>query len=156
MEKYTQPFIATCKHVFRDFIGVDIIAKTPYFIDSTDEFKWDISGIIGLAGEVQGAVVLSLKSDLAMMLTERLTQTRHTEMNDDVYDAIGEIINIIAGNVKKDLEDVFKIVISLPTIIKGENHHMVWLKSQSTRKITIPFEVLNTHSFCLSVSLKKV
>ncbi len=154
MEKYVQPFINTCGKVFRDFIGLEITASTPHFVEQNGANEWDISGIIGLAGEAQGAVVLSLKKDLALKLTERLTGTVQTETNEDVFDAVGEIINIIAGNVKKDLEEMFQLVISLPTIIEGQNHNMVWLKSQGARRICIPFNVLDSHSFSLFISLR--
>ncbi len=154
MEKYVQPFINTCCSVFKDFIGLDITASTPHFVEPNAGNEWDISGIIGLAGEAQGAVVLSLKMDLALNLTGILTGTTPTETNDDVFDAVGEIINIIAGNVKRDLEELFKLVISLPTIIEGKNHNMVWLKSQGARRICIPFKVLDQHSFSLFVSLR--
>ncbi len=155
MEKYVQPFINTCCDVFRDFVGTEITAKTPHFVESSEKNEWDISGIIGLAGEAQGAVVLSLKTDLAFKITEFLTGNVVSEVNDDVFDAVGEIINIIAGNVKKDLEEMYQLVISLPTIIQGENHNMVWLRSQGTRSICIPFEILGGHSFALSVTLRQ-
>ncbi len=154
MEKYVQPFINTCCNVFRDFIGLEITASTPHFVEQNDSNEWDISGIIGLAGEAQGAVVLSLKKELAFKLTEKLTGMEYTETNEDVFDAVGEIINIIAGNVKRDLEEMFQLVISLPTIIEGQNHNMVWLKSQGARRICIPFKVLDTHAFSLFVSLR--
>ncbi len=154
MEKYVQPFINTCCNVFRDFIGLEISASTPHFVEPSGNNEWDISGIIGLAGEAQGAVVLSLKKDLALKLTEMLTGAAQEDTNEDVFDAVGEIINIIAGNVKRDLEEMFQLVISLPTIIEGHNHNMVWLKSHGTRRICIPFKVMETHAFALFISLR--
>ncbi len=155
MDKYVQPFITTCHDVFRDFVGIEIRAETPYFIEPTAKNEWDISGIIGLAGEAQGAVVLSLKKELAYEITEKLTNIKQEDLNEDVFDAVGEIINIIAGNVKKELEEMFKLVISLPTIIEGQNHNMVWLRSQESRRICIPFTLQNNHSFSLTVTLRK-
>ncbi len=156
MEKYVQPFIDTCCNVFKDFLGLELTTSTPHFIEKYEKNEWDISGIIGLAGEAQGAVVLSLSTDLAITLTEILTGVEYSEVTEEVCDAIGEIINIIAGNVKKNLEGMYHLVISLPTIIEGMNHDVVWLKSQGVRKVCIPFTVLETHSFSLSVSLRRI
>lgn len=154
MEKYIQPFIDTSLNVFKDFLNTEIIADTPHFVSRTDKDEWSISGVIGLTGEAQGAVVLSMKKDLALELTKILTMEEVTDINDDVIDAVGEIVNIIAGNVKKDLEEMFKLVISLPTIIQGESHSTFWANPNNTRAICIPFTILNKHSFSLTVALK--
>ena len=153
MKKYIQPFINVCKNVFRDFVGQEIEARMPYFMEKDESGEWDISGIIGLTGEARGAVVISLKQELAMKLTSILTGAEYTKMDDDVVDAVGEILNIIAGNVKQELEDAFSLVISLPTIVKGKEHSINWPDSQ-TRVICIPFVVLNTDNFILSVALE--
>ncbi len=155
MEKYIQPFITTCQKVFRDFVGLEIIACTPYFIDTEEKPHWDISGIIGLAGEAQGAIVLSLKKELALKITESLTKQPQDDITNIVFDAVGEIINIIAGNVKKELESMFKLYISLPTIIEGQSHDMACLKSRGAYQICIPFKVQDRHSFSLTITLQQ-
>ena len=154
MEKYVQPFIDTTLKVFKDFLNTNIVANTPHFVNRADKTEWSISGIIGLTGEAQGAVVLSMKTDLALELTKTLTGEAVTEVNDDVIDAVGEIVNIIAGNVKKDLEEMFKLVISLPTIIQGESHSTFWANQNNTRAICIPFSILQKYTFTLTVALK--
>ena len=141
MEKYVQPFIDTSLKVFKEFLNTEIIADTPYFINRTDKTEWSISGIIGLTGEAVGAVVLSMKTDLALEFTKKLTGEDVTEVNDDVIDTIGEIVNIIAGNVKKELEEMFKLIISLPTIVQGESHSTFWANPNSTRAICLPFSI---------------
>ena len=120
MKQYVQPFIKVCKNVFKEFIGQDLDARLPYFIEQDKVEGWDISAVIGLTGEARGAVVISMKDELAIKLTTILTGKPHNVVYDEVVDAVGEIINIIAGNVKLDLEESFKLVISLPTIIRGK------------------------------------
>ncbi|QQO11075.1 chemotaxis protein CheX [Breznakiella homolactica] len=155
MEKYIQPFVDVCKNVFKEFIGVDLVADRPYFVDKEDIHDWDISAIIGLTGEARGAVVISMKKELAAKLTDMLTGSTHTDIDDEVIDAIGEIINIIAGNAKRGLEEAFRLVISLPTIVKGKNHTIKWPNDQA-RIICIPFTVLDGETFCLSVAIESV
>ncbi|MDB5048410.1 MAG: putative Chemotaxis protein CheX [Fibrobacteres bacterium] len=53
-----------------------------------------------------------------------------------VKDAIGELANIVAGAAKKDLSR-FKIKISLPTVIAGENHSISG--SEDASGMVIPF-----------------
>ncbi len=153
MERYVQPFVATCESVFRDFVQLNIAAQTPHFISSADNHEWDISSVIGLTGEAQGAIILSLKKDLAFKLSEILAQTAPTEMDENVTDAVGELINIIAGNVKRDLEKMFRLVISLPTIVQGKNHSLLFSKCNSIRAVCIPFTVEDKYEFSLTVAL---
>jgi chemotaxis protein CheX len=155
VEKYIQPFIDVCKKVFSEFVGCELTAERPYFANKDTINEWDISSIIGLTGEARGAVVISMKKDLAVQITGILTGSKQEVSNDEVVDAVGEIINIIAGNVKKDLEEAFRLVISLPTIVQGKEHTVQWPNSQA-RIICIPFKIFETGKFVLSVAIEAV
>jgi len=153
MEKYIHPFIKVCESVFHDFCQTKVEAGRVFFV-SKDEYEsnWDISGIIGLSGEASGAVAISMKDLSAFQVAKILTGKEHNSFDPDVTDAVGEIINIIAGNVKKDFEEELKIKISLPTIVKGKAHSIVW-PSEKTRIICIPFSIFENQEICLSVAV---
>jgi chemotaxis protein CheX len=153
MEQYIQPFINVCKNVFKDFVGIDLVVDRPFFADKDSINEWDISAVIGLTGEARGAVVISMKKILAIKLTDILTGTAHEETDEEVVDAIGEIVNIIAGNAKKGLEETFRLVISLPTIIQGKGHAIKWPNSQA-RIICIPFTAPEGDTFNLAVAIE--
>jgi chemotaxis protein CheX len=155
MEQYIQPFIDVCINVFKEFVGCELTAERPYFINSDSVNEWDVSAVIGLTGEARGAVVISMKKELAIRLTDLLTGAKHHNLDDEVADAIGEIINIIAGNAKKGLEEAFRLVISLPTIIEGKKHSVKWPNNQ-VRIICIPFIIFKKESFFLSVAIEAV
>jgi len=153
MEKYIEPFVKVCETIFRDFCQTEVTPGRVFFV-SKDEYEtiWDISGIIGLSGEASGAVAISMKEVTAFKITAILTGVEHTFIDSDVTDAVGEIINIITGNVKKDFEEELRIKISLPSIVKGKAHTIVW-PSEKTRIICIPFSLFTDQEFCLSVAV---
>jgi chemotaxis protein CheX len=153
MEQYIQPFIKVCETVFHDFCQTEVKAGRVFFVEK-DEYgtNWDISGIIGLSGQVAGAVAISLKAVTALKVTDILTGTKHDSIDADVTDAVGEIINIIAGNVKKEFEEDLRIKISLPSIVKGKAHAIVW-PSQKTRIICISFSIFNDQEICLAIAI---
>lgn len=155
MEEYIQPFIDVCISVFKDFLQCDLKAERIFFVEKDDFHDWDISGIIGLTGEARGAVAISMKKETALKITSLLTGMEHMNIDDEVTDAMGEIINIIAGNVKKYLEEMFKLVISLPTIVKGKAHTVVW-PNEKTRVVCIPFTIFSDETVCLSVAISKI
>jgi len=71
-------------------------------------------------------------------------------------DAVGELINIIAGNVKQELEESYRLVISLPTIVKGKEHTINWPDNRA-RVICIPFTTsVGRDKFILSVALEAI
>ena len=155
MKQYIQPFIDGCEEVFRDLCGIEVKAGRAFFV-SKDEFEtiWDVSGIIGLSGDANGAVAISLKEATAYGLTKILTGDEHTSVDRFVTDAMGEIINIIAGNVKNIYEKKHRIRITMPSIIKGKAHSIVW-PSERARIICIPFSIFGDQEFCLSVAVEQ-
>jgi chemotaxis protein CheX len=155
MEKYIQPFVDVTKNVFKEFLGAELEIERPHFAEQAAVAEWDISSIIGLTGEARGAVVISMKKSLVLRLTDKLTGTVHTEIDEEVVDAIGEIVNIIAGNAKRGLEESFKLVISLPTIVQGKGHLIKWPNAQA-RIICIPCKIFEDEIFTLSVAIESV
>jgi chemotaxis protein CheX len=139
LEVYVKPFVNATLNTFKAFVGLDLQAGNPHFSGRSVAFDQDISAVIGLSGNIRGAVVISMQKEFAIRVTDTLVGSKHTEMDDDTVDAIGEIVNIIAGNIKSEVPDGEKIVISLPTVIKGSDHSFAWPGKQS-RILCITFK----------------
>jgi chemotaxis protein CheX len=140
-------------NTFKNFVGVDLTPKNPYMLNREKDFEYDISGVIGLSGAIKGAVILSMKKEVAIKLTGRLTGVEPTEMDYDVADALGEIVNIISGNIKKDVQEGDDIRISLPTVIRGSEHSLSW-PSKRVRTLCIPFDVFQKETIYLLVAFE--
>ncbi len=151
--KYINPFIGATKNVFENFLMSPATPGKPYVFDKSQENgSWEISGIIGLAGEIIGVVIISFPKILALKLVSILEQKNVTIMDDSVVDMVGEIINIIAGNAKKDLEQ-HQIAISLPTVVRGPKHSFPNLSGSPM--VAIPFTCAQGE-FNLLVSMKNL
>ena len=153
LANYVEPFVEVTVNTFKEFIGIEISPRHPHFLDPEKKFEWDISAVIGLSGIVKGAVIISMKAELAIKLTDLLAGEGHTEIDADVIDAIGEINNIIAGNIKPRVPNGDKIVISIPTIIKGKEHLIAW-PSKQTRILCIPHKAFDNDIFHLMVAIE--
>jgi chemotaxis protein CheX len=152
MHQYIAPFIEVCTMVFKNMVKCDLIAGRAYFIEREDFQKWDISGIISLSGEARGLVSISMKAETAIRITENITGIKHTHLDSDVIDVIGEIVNVVTGNVKKNLQGMFKLVISLPYVIKGKAH-MIALPLERKRLLCIPFKIFDDQVLSLSIAI---
>lgn len=151
--KYVTPFIDATKNVFKDFFQIEPEALNPYLLDKSDNHDWEISAFIGIAGEARGAVTISFTESLAVFLTARLTGAKEEDAYSDVNDTIGEVVNIIAGNAKKGFED-YRLSISLPSIIRGKNHRVVW-PGQDIPIIGVTFKTFQGN-FGLSIGLENI
>ncbi len=151
--KYIEPFVEATVKIFEEFYNETPEMKKPFLFNKDENLGWDLSAVIGIAGETKGVITISFPQDLIIALTEKLVGYEVTEVDDDVIDSTGEVVNIIAGNAKKGLEQ-FRLVISLPSIVRGSNHKISW-PSNSMPIITIPFK-LSLGTFHLSVGLENI
>ncbi|MCL2411915.1 MAG: chemotaxis protein CheX [Treponema sp.] len=153
LQSYVEPFVEVTVNTFKEFVGIDTSPTHPHFLDTDKYFEWDVSAVIGLSGVIKGAVIISMKADLARRITTLLTGDTHTEIDADVIDAIGEINNIISGNIKPKVPNGDNIVISIPTIIRGKEHSIAW-PSKQTRILCIPHKVFENDIFHLMVAIE--
>jgi chemotaxis protein CheX len=150
MEQYIVPFISVCSSVFKKLLDYEPKAGYPFFATREQAKNWDISAIISLSGDAKGTVTLSMKNETALAITNKLTGKTHTYPDEEVMDVIGETVNIITGNVTREFEDRFNLDISVPRIIRGKSHEILWSGAHA-RIMSIPFELPGNHSFHLSV-----
>ena len=99
----------------------------------------DVSGVIGLSGDVAGAVVLSFPARVASKLASRFAGVELDVGQEDFSDAIGELTNMVAGNAKKDFGGL-NVTISLPSVIVGAGHQVS--QSSNSPQLVIPCQTL--------------
>jgi chemotaxis protein CheX len=149
--KYINPFIKASMNLFKDFLGLEVTTGKPFVVDDPETLS-EVSGLIGLAGETAGAVVLSFSRDTAIKLVSKMVGQEFDDFGTEVADGVGELINIIAGNAKKDL-DQFRIEISLPGVIVGDEYQLHW--PEGIPVVSIPFES-DAGPFSVNVSLSDI
>jgi len=87
--------------------------------------KSEFTVTVGLSGELRGLVGFHCSGDSACGLASKMLQCETHDLNEQALDAIGEICNMVAGNLKAKLPGVGdRCSISTPTIISGSSYHM--------------------------------
>ena len=152
-KQFVKPFADVTVNTFKNFVGYDLFPRNPYFTNKEIELHSDITGVICVSGSLRGAVTISMKMELAKNITGKLIGSPPVDIDidTDVVDAIGEITNIIAGNAKQKIPDGDNVVISLPTVVKGDEHEVIWL-SNNKRVLCIPFAMSENRIFTILVS----
>lgn len=86
---------------------------------------------ISLVGDVDWALLIYLSETTAPALAERFTGFPIPFDSDDMGDAIGELANLTAGEVKVELDHVgIKANISLPQVFRGQGIEVLSLGLQ--------------------------
>ena len=97
--EFINPFIESTFAVFKAMLNLEP-KKDKLYIKENSNPTYDVSGIIGLVGDVSGSVVISFPEDLVLLMVENFVGEKKETVDDDVVDAVGELVNIIAGNAK--------------------------------------------------------
>lgn len=91
--------------------------------EQVDVIPPGLSAIVGFGGRISGYVAIHLSPFSACTLASNLLGMPFEEMDDIVADAMGEMVNMLAGGLKKyacQNEDLFKI--SVPSIVYGMDY----------------------------------
>jgi chemotaxis protein CheX len=149
---FIEPFIEVTLDTFKNFVGIEAGPKTPYYMEPGKDLEWDFFSVISFSGIIRGVVVIAMKTELAIKLTDTIVGIPHADVDADVIDAIGEINNIIAGNIKPKVPNGEKILISIPTTVRGKEISFAW-PSNMTRILCIPHKVFEDDFFHILVAI---
>lgn len=119
-ELLVQEIKAATVSVFSTMLGMDVIAGEP----ESDSVWGPASGVValvGIAGRYCGTGSVNCRADLACQVSGRMLMCEYSDVNADVLDAMGEIANMVVGNIKATLEERFgPMGLSTPTVLSGE------------------------------------
>ncbi len=96
-----------------------------------------LTSTIGLAGDWNGTVMLQCSGEMACLLASALLQMECPEVDDDVKDVLGEISNMVAGNISRLAPG--QVSLGLPVVVEGSDYSMEVLRGQ---------EILNQGILC--------
>jgi len=134
----TDKMIEATVEIFTTMVMMDIsVAGEPS--KELGQLKNTITGMVGLAGTYKGVLAVHIPRHVALAITSSFLGMDVDEMNEDVQDAIGEIANMLGGNVKTTLSDSGKdIQLSLPSTISGDEYSFI--SQNQGEKVIIPFQ----------------
>jgi len=117
---FIKPFVASIQNVFSTMMQLPVNVKPPFIKDGKNA-SYDVTGIIGLSGDVTGSVVLSFPRETAERIVALFCGQQLTCESSDFADAIGELVNMVSGGAKALFKDR-KVSISCPSVVIGKSH----------------------------------
>jgi len=114
------PFVNAIQNVFSTMFQLPVEIGDPR-LKTDRKATHDVSGIIGVSGEMVGTIVLSMPMEAAQSIVTLFTGMEFEETSDDFADAVGELVNMISGNAKAEFQRK-GVSISCPSVVLGEGH----------------------------------
>ncbi len=145
------PFIKATHEMFRLMLKLNLKRKEAY-VKKNHVMFGDISGIVGLSGNICGTSSISLPETLAIkcvgtMMNEEVSAGLTDSV---VHDGVGEMINMVSGQAKTTLASTpDAIECTLPTIISGRGHELY--HREGTCNVSIVFETEDGDEFAIDV-----
>ncbi|HUO13784.1 MAG TPA: chemotaxis protein CheX [Verrucomicrobiae bacterium] len=102
------------------------------------EESLDITSMVGLAGELCGVMSVRCSTRAAARMASQMLGTDPAAAGAEMWDALGEICNMIAGNFKNKITGLGDgCVLSVPTVITGADYNLHSLVNEEIRIVLL-------------------
>ena len=119
IDQYKEDLGRIAHDIFETMLGVEIQQAEQEWLPARDR----LTGAVYLAGAWRGAVLLECDCNQAYYFTTRLMAVPLPEgINDDVRDTMGELANMLGGNLKSVLPR--GVVLSMPSVVEGGDYSL--------------------------------
>lgn len=140
------------KGVFSTMVMLDVVDEPPLDAPVLN-FHETVTSMVGLAGSHSGILAIHCPKKLALLVTSNMLGMDVTDVDEDVNDAMGEIANMVGGDVKHIFSPKgADINLSIPTVIYGSDYALESVSSAES--LVMPF-VCGEERFLLSFKIGK-
>lgn len=109
------------KEVFELMLGCPLQVPA----DPPLEQGFDITAMVGMAGQLCGVMSVRCSSKSAARMTSRMLGIEVEKACPEMWDAVGEICNMVAGNFKNKIAGLGDgCMLSVPTVITGTEYNL--------------------------------
>ena len=115
------PFIEGTLHILDTTAFVKVKPETPFLKKSRNSLG-DISGYLEISGDLTGSAAVSFSEKRILGIVSAQFGEDMTQINDEIKDAVGEISNMVAGQVTTKIAELNKKVkVKFKEIIMGQD-----------------------------------
>lgn len=119
--RHISAFLEATKAVFETMVRLPVTFEKPQL--GAGNANYDVSGVIGLSGDVVGSVIVGFSKESAVPIASALAGCPLQVGTSDFADAIGELSNMIAGGAKAKFEGQ-KVSIGCPSVVVAPSHQI--------------------------------
>jgi len=136
--EYINPFVEAAYSIMKEVLQAEIDRKDLY-LKKTTQPVMGVAALVGLAGDVEGRVLIDMSQDTALKIASSMNGEELTEMDELVKATITELANMITAQAVTKLFDLgFKFDLTPPSIITGEN---MSVSNANVEALIVPLEM---------------
>lgn len=125
----------------REVFDIMLCTKLRSFDSPANIDEGAFTALVGLAGSLRGVLSIRCHEQAARMMASKMLGMPVEEVDNDSWDALGEIANMIAGNFKGKLSGVGnRCMLSVPTIITGTDYETRSITAGNRIEVIFDFE----------------
>jgi len=145
--EYLNPFIFATRKVLSMMAFMESKPRKPSLKAPGDlKALGDISAVIPVSGECKGSIGISFTESCILQVAYQMFGEEYDAINDEIVDMVGEIVNMVSGDARKELEKLgFNFQAGIPTMDHGKGH--ILNHTVTDRIIIIPFQTKNGDFF---------
>ncbi len=136
--EYINPFVESAYSIMKEVLQNEIERKDLY-LKKTSQPVMGVAALVGLAGDVEGRVLIDMSQDTAMKIASTMNGEELRTMDELVKATITELANMITAQAVTKLFDLgFKFDLTPPSIITGEN---MQVSNADVEALIVPLEM---------------
>jgi chemotaxis protein CheX len=121
--------------LMQEIEGQDISSQPKSGIQS------NLTSMIGLGGGIRGMLAVHCPAEVAQAITGSFLGMEVDEIDEDVKDAIGEIANMVAGNLKIAYAEAgLNVELAIPTSVIGDSFRISGISGAQRHNISFQLE----------------
>ena len=150
--KFINPFLHGTIEVIKKMAFLEPRPGKVY-LKETNMAHGDVSGIIGITGDSIGSLAISFNEACICYIINSMLGESYREANQEVFDGVGEITNMISGVARSYMEkEGMAVYAAIPSVVYGKDHTVNHILNAPS--IVIPF-IMDGGSFVVDVCIKK-
>lgn len=152
-EDFIRPFVEAAENVFTTMLN-RTVRWTRTSVKCDQRAFAEISAVMGTGEEgAAGLLVVSMSATVAKKVGAGFLGLEVADLDQDVKECIGELLNMIAGGAKAKLEGTpYYFKLSIPTVVIGNDlkiHH------KPSHTCTVAELTLDDEPFVVEVSMRR-
>src|SRR5581483_3805121 len=127
---------ATLQLAMREVFELMLASPLEIAADPPAEDILDITAMVGLAGQLCGVLSVRCSRKTAARMASRMLDIDPEKAGPEMWDAVGEICNMVAGNFKNKIGGLGDgCLLSVPTVIAGGDYSVHSLVNDQVRAV---------------------
>lgn len=139
--RLVNPFLKAVVEVFGTQTQTKLTPKKPFVQTQNTTLDVGIVGLVGLnCSQFRGNIALCFPTKVFLKVYERMLGETHEEITPEIADAVSELLNIIYGQAKTELNSTLGLDLppALPTVLRGEKLSM--RQNTAAPVVVLPFD----------------